>query len=296
MYDLPLNALRVFAVVYDRGGVRSAARALCIAHSSVSRHIRELEAWIGIELLEKHEGQRRLNFTVHGEALGKAALTHISKLQEVVSSLQETKSVNAITVSTTPSFAARWLLPHMADFRDKYPWIELSLMVEQKSAPPVEQGADISIRMGKGPWKGVECDLLMDDCLYPVVSPDYWNKQGRNSELEDICNWDMIHDRDPEASWQRWKTEYDLVHLDIRKGARFTSSDLVLRAARQGLGVALARGRLAEEDLSNGLLLRPFGDAQIMLPQAYWVIWSGKLVRRKSEIIFVDWLKEEAAN
>lgn len=294
MYDLPVNALRVFAAVYDRGGVRAAARALGIAHSSVSRHLRQLQDRLGIELLENHEDHHRLKFTAQGEALGKAALAHITALQDVVSGLQESKSANDLTVSTTPSFAARWLLPRMAAFNEKYPWIELSLVVDQKSAPPAEQGADISIRMGQGPWEGCECAPLMDDCLYPVVSTGYWEKRGGSGALEDIVGLDLIHDRDPAAAWQVWRREFGPADMDIRKGPRFTSSDLVLRAARQGMGVALARGRLAEDDVSEGLLLRPFGDARVSLPDAYWIIWPGRTARRQSEILFADWLKQEA--
>ena len=57
MKDLPLNALRAFALVYAHGGVRAAARELGIAHSSVSRHLGELDRWLGVPLLRAEAGR-----------------------------------------------------------------------------------------------------------------------------------------------------------------------------------------------------------------------------------------------
>lgn len=151
MIDLPLNALRAFAIVHREGGIRAAARVLGITHSSVSRHVRELEAWVGVPLLEPGRPHRALAFTVHGDTLGQAALSGLQALADVVASLREARPPNAVTVSATPSFAARWLLPRMADFNARNPWVELSVIAEQKPHPLPEQGADVAIRRATAP-------------------------------------------------------------------------------------------------------------------------------------------------
>ena len=152
MKDLPLNALRAFAAVYEAGGVRPAARALQVAHSSVSRHLHELEAWIGLPLLQRRTGAGTLAFTPQGEALGRAALAAMRDLGDAVASLRESRRANAVTISTTPSLAARWLLPRLPDFEKRHPRIELSVVGDQKLGDPTDQGADLAIRMGRGPW------------------------------------------------------------------------------------------------------------------------------------------------
>ena len=81
MKDLPLNALRAFAVIYETGGIRPAARSLRVTHSSISRHVRELESWIGLSLIEVPEGTRSLRFTDQGEALGRSALAGLRELE-----------------------------------------------------------------------------------------------------------------------------------------------------------------------------------------------------------------------
>src|SRR5690625_3238470 len=134
MKDLPLNALRAFATIYSTGGVRMAARELGVAHSAVSRHLRELEAWLGVSLTRPATvgGRRGIAFTAQGEALGRASLDGFQTLERAITSVREERSPFSVVLSTTPSFAARWLMPRLTALGTAYPRIELSLHVEQK--------------------------------------------------------------------------------------------------------------------------------------------------------------------
>jgi len=295
MKTLPLNALRAFAFVYETGGVRPAARALNIAHSSVSRHVRELEGWLGVDLLESGKSSRPLRFTGHGEILGKAALKSLRDLETAISSVREKRRGNAVTLMTTPSFAARWLLPRLHDFNARFPWIEISVTADQKLTDPAESGADIGIRMGKGPWKGFHCEPLMDDALFPVMSPTLWQNSGRPREPGNLAGLKLLHDRDPNTSWDKWRRCHDVKGVDFSAGPRFASSDLVLRAAAQGLGVALARRRLAADDLALGVLVRPFGDHCLDLPNAYWIVREETEEAGIAVSHALQWLRDQAA-
>ncbi len=294
MQDLPLNALRSFAAVYQTGGVRPAGRQLEVTHSSISRHLGELEKWLGIALFERHEGKRALALTPQGEALGRASLESFQMLAKAVKALRETPRRNAVMVSTTPSVAALWLLPRLPAFQEAYPWIELSVVAEQKLTDPAEQGADIAIRMGKGPWTGLDCEPLMSDDLYPVMSRVYWEKSGKPTEPEVLAYMRLLHDRDPNASWDLWLSVHGPLGIDSRAGPRFASSDLVLRAAAQGLGVALARDRLAADDIVAGTLVKPFGELHVSLPNAYWIVRPSGAPDRVAVPPVVVWLKSEA--
>ena len=293
--NLPLTMLRALATVYETGGVRSAARQLNITHSAVSRHLKELEAWLGTPLLVRKEGRRTLTFSPEGRALGQVALSCFSELESAVSSLRETRRPHSVTVSTTPSFAARWLLPRLASLQARHPGLEVSVIVDQRVHAPADEGADLAIRMGGRPWPGFACLPLMDDALYPVVSPAYWAAQGRPETPWDLLRLRLLHDRDPNASWAIWKKHHGPTGLDTRTGARFTSSDLVLCGAEHGLGVALARHRLASDAIRSGALLRPLGDARVSLPRAYWIVLSDAASMRETVRSVVDWLKAEAS-
>ena len=295
MRDLPLNALRAFAAVCETGGVRPAARSLEVTHSAVSRHLRELEAWLQVPLVEKREGSRSLTLTPQGDAFGKAVLSGLRELTAAAAALREARPGNAVTISTTPSFAARWLLPRLSSLAAEHPWIELSVIVDQRLAEPSEAGADLALRMGRGPWAGLACQPLMDDMLYPVMSRDLWEASGRPATPDALAGLRLLHDRDPHASWEVWRTAHQMTALDVRAGPRFASSDLVLRAASQGLGVALARHRLAAADIRAGVLVRPFGDLHVALPQGYWIVHSRRRSGRVAVAAVIDWLRAQAS-
>ncbi len=295
MLHLPLNALRAFAMVYDTGGIRPAARTLGVAHSSVSRHVRELEAWLGSDLLIHRDGKRSLAFSPQGEALGKAALSSLSELAGAVAAISEVRPGNSVTIDTTPSFAVRWLLPRLGTFEQAHKWIQLSVLVDQRRKTPAEAGADICIRMGRGPWPGETCIPFMDDALYPVMSPDAWRSNGKPGKIADLARLKLIHDRDPQTAWSHWKKQHGPADLDVRAGSRFTSSDLVLRAAEQGMGVALARDRLARDSVNARTLIAPFGDLAVDLPKAHWIVTPQVKPVSSAIQAVVDWLVREGA-
>ncbi len=209
--------------------------------------------------------------------------------------LRERRSRHAVTIGATPSLANRWLLPQLPEFERTHPRIEISVLVDQRVTDPREAGCNLTIRMGHGPWSGVEATPLMDDTLFPVMSPALWEKAGRPRDPGQLARLRLLHDRDPSASWIAWRARFGPPGLDVREGPRFASSDLLLHAAAQGLGVALARGRLAEGDLQSGALIRPFGQLLVRLADAYWLVlplgqmhaataaavaWLGRIARK----------------
>lgn len=295
MNELPLNALRAFAAVYAHGGVRAAARELGMAHSSVSRHLGELDRWLGVPLLRASAGRGALVFTPQGEALGRATLAGLRGIAQAVAALRETRPAHAVTVSTAPSFAIHWLLPRLPLLEQAHPQIELSVLVDQKLDALDDGRIDLALRMGSGPWPGLDCQPLMDDALYPVMSPAAWQASGCPTSPAQLAGLRLLHDRDPQASWERWRQVHGPATLAVQGGARYASSDLVLRAAMQGQGVALARHRLVADDLAAGSLLRPFGALQIPLEAAYWIVRPLQPRPRPAVSAVIDWLHWQAA-
>lgn len=274
MRDLPLTLLRALAAVYETGGIRPAGRMLGIQHSAVSRCMRDLEAWLGTPVLQKTPGRRSLTFTAEGEALAKVALSALGQLELAVQTVREGTRPNSVSVATTPSFAMRWLLPRLPLLAERHPKIEVSIIVDQARKTPAESGADLSIRMGGTPDDHELSVPFMDEVVFPVMSPRFWEEAGRPETPEALIGLTLLHDRDPSTSWVTWRKRFGPATLNVRYGPRFTSSDLVLRAAEQHQGVALARGVLAAQSLENCLLLRPFPDCQIDLPGNYQLITS----------------------
>ena len=293
--DLPLNALRAFAVVYRCRGVRAAARELGIAHSSVSRHLGELDRWLGVPLLHAGAGRAGLAFTPQGEALGQAVCAGLEQIEHAVALLREARPAHAVALSTTPSFAIRWLLPRLPSFEKAHPKVELSVQVDQTLEGFADGRVDLAVRMGRGPWTGLHGEPLMDDALYPVMSPGYWRDHGRPSRPAQLAGLRLLHDRDPQAAWELWRRAHGPAGLSLQGGARYAASDLVLRAAQQGQGVALARHRLAAEDVATGALVRPLGALDVPLGTAYWIVRADAARPRPAVAAVIDWLRWQAA-
>jgi LysR family transcriptional regulator, glycine cleavage system transcriptional activator len=294
MEKLPLNALRAFATVYACGGVRAAARELGVAHSAVSRHLAELEDWLGVPVISEDAHRRAVVFTAQGEALGKAMVAGFRDIERAIAALRESKSTRSVTISCAPSFAVRWLLPRLTRLEQSHPQLEVSVLVDQKIVDFDAGDVDVAIRMGVGPWPNLRCEPLMDDALYPVVSAKAFATVDRPWQPADLLGLKLLHDRDPHASWEAWRQAHGPSSLDVQAGPRFASTDLVLRAAMQGQGVALARHRLAADDLASGALVRPIAGLQVPLKDAYWMVLPAHGKIRHATQVLVTWLKEQA--
>lgn len=286
MNALPLNALRALAMVHAHGGVRAAARELGVAHSSVSRHLTELAAWLGVPVLR--EGGSAL--TSQGEQLAIATLGGLGEIERAVASVRERRSPFTVTVATSPSFASRWLLPRLPRLEAAHPRIQLSLLVDQRLDDLDRGDIDLALRMGRGPWPGLTCEALMDDMVFPVVGRAYAQAHAG----ADLTGMRLLHDRDPQAGWSPWREHFGPANLDVGAGPRFASSDLVLRAAQQSQGVALARERLARDELAAGTLLRPLGDSALPLGPSYWMVTSRRATTSHATATVMAWLREIA--
>ncbi len=294
MRELPLNALRAYAFVYRWGGVRPAARQLGVTHSTVSRHVGELEAWIGAPLIADGPG-RRISFTAAGRQLGGAALKSLQELDGAVSNIREAKGPNAVVIATTPSVAIRWLLPLLAKVARDLPRVEISVLTETALMDPDGSMVDFAIRMGAGAWRNVKSIPLMDDALYPAAHPDFIAAIAPSTDEKVLARGPLLHDRDPVGTWGRWFERFPDERVNIRRGPRFASSDLQLRAASEKLGVALARDRLAAPDIAAGALKRLCAPHQIDLGPAYWIVLPASAPPvRKAVSRTVDWLLAHA--
>lgn len=289
---LPLADLAVFDAIVRHGGVRAAARHLGIAHSAVSRRLTALESIIGEPLLQRSSGGSPVfQLTPRGVALSAATRDAFEQLQDALAREPTQKTHESVTVSTTSAFASRWLLPRLPDFQSSHKRIQVSVTVSRSLVQPDRDGVDVALRMGRGPWPGVKALPWMDDALVPLASPQLLGDARRSLPLKSLLDMRLLQDQDPAASWMRWADEVGPAKLAQQRGITFDSSELLIQAAREGLGVALVPQRLAPHELERGELVAPFGPYRILLPQAYWIVLPRMGKERPAVQRFVQWLK-----
>jgi DNA-binding transcriptional LysR family regulator len=285
----PLGAVRAFEAAARLGSTVTAAAELGVTHGAVSRQVKALEDWLSAPLFERRAG--RLELTEAGESYASAVGHSLDMLDEATRVAMVHSQERVVRINTTASFAARWLVLRLPRFRERHPGIEIWVSEAQALVEPRSGGAcDIAIRTGSGPWPGVKAEPLMDERLFPVCAPALGK---RLSQPENLAGVPILHDDDPQADWSKWFVAVGLDGKAFELGPRFANSSLLLQAAVDGQGVALARERFAIADLEAGRLVRPFAKA-VPIGTAYWLVLPKRGELTRSARTFCAWLREEA--
>ncbi|SOE17407.1 LysR family transcriptional regulator [Hoeflea halophila] len=283
----PFIHLRALAAVIEEGGVRPASKRLGIAHSAVSRSLGELELATGVAMVRRRGQGRRLELTPEGQTLGNAAIAAIAGIEAALATIARPTGRNGVVINTTSSFAARWLFPRMLASREVLAGVDVSVTVSREVAPPQSQGADLSVRLGAGPWAEAGAMILGNDLLLPVASQGYLRTLG---PANNIAAMRLLHDSDPSAQWQTWARLHGPTGMDCSRGPRYDSGEVLLRAAECGEGVALARLSLTRDSLASGLLVAPFGNQSVRLPNSIWLVPNPATARRGPVDRVARWL------
>ncbi|WP_417068735.1 transcriptional regulator GcvA [Niveibacterium terrae] len=285
----PLAALRAFEVAARLGSMSAAAEELSVTHGAVSQQVRALEDWLGQPLFERRG--RRLILSASGEQLAEVAHESLRHIGEAVAVLRRRKNPRRLTVTTFPSFAARWLSPRIGRFLEHEPDIELNIVSTESQLDLIRDGIDVAIRFGPGGYPEACCEYLMDDALLVVCSPDYRGGALPRTPA-DLKDAELLHGTGED--WPIWFKAAGQDRPEPRGGISYNDSSLALQAAIDGGGVLLTRLRLAQDALRAHRLIQLF-DVRCPVPWRYWLLTppgqsASPLIAR-----FREWLLSEVA-
>jgi LysR family glycine cleavage system transcriptional activator len=203
----------------------------------------------------------------------------------------ERNNPRQLRVSVTPSFAARWLLPRLGNFLAKHRDVDLDVRSTITLVDFRRDDVDVAIRHGFGSWPDVQAEPILTDSFFPVCSPKLQPRLPRSPA--DLAHYTLLRSDD---EW--WKPWFDAVGLDWPEPSRgpiFNDSALMLQAAVDGQGIALARRSLLGNDVKNGLLVKLF-DIDVPAPRRYWLVYPPRLANSPKLALFRAWLLEEIAS
>ena len=288
-HRLPLNTLPAFRAVARLSNLRAAAEELSLTHSAVSQQIKLLEEQLGFPLFDRRG--RRIALNAAGAALLRAVEPALAQLDDGMRAAAAAASgaEHRIRVTLLPSFAQRWLLPRMARWRERNPHIGIELFASQQIIDLKRDGFHAALRQGGGEWKGLASERLIDSPLIAIGSPNAAHRlQGRDAKA--LADEPLLGSP---GLWARW---FELAGLRVRVNpvAAFNDAGLMLQAAEQGLGLALARELLAADAICDGKLVRL---SPLSLPDdeayAYWLVYPPDLRDWPPLVALRDWLREE---
>jgi LysR family glycine cleavage system transcriptional activator len=296
-----LNALRAFEASARHQSFSAAAAELHVTPAAVGQLVRSLEEWLGAPLFHRQAGGPvRLIATEAAQRALPDIRAGFDRLGLGLARLKEGAASGVLTVTASPAFAAKWLLPRIERFHAAWPDIDVRLDTSLKPVDFVTQGIDIGVRYGAGLWPGLRAEKLMDEEIYPVCSPTLLRGGGPLRAPGDLARLTLIHDlsMDGDAgfpSWTTWLEKAGAADVATMRGMRINNSAAVLQAAIDGSGVALARSVMARDDLAAGRLVRLFPAIEFTSPLAYHVVYRPGRSSLPKLAAFRDWIVAEAA-
>jgi LysR family glycine cleavage system transcriptional activator len=283
----PFFALRALESAARHRSYSRAAEELSVTHGAVSQQIRRLEVELDARLFERR-GNAMIP-TPAAQRLAGEIGRGLDVLQNAVAQFTAGAERDPLVISLDPQFANRWLPSRLPKLLADRAGAHLEFRVEERRADFVTDGVDAAVRYGAGRWKGVEARRLFAETLFPVCSPGVAAEYAMRRP-QDLLAAPLLH-----HGYRPWGLWFDVFGLEPppRQGLLFDDSVMLLEAAAQGLGVALARSGLIERNLAAGRLVRPL-DGAVASELGFYIVWRADSRKLRRIEALRDWLVAEA--
>jgi LysR family transcriptional regulator, glycine cleavage system transcriptional activator len=296
-FDLPpLDRLEVFEAAARNLSFTRAAAELHLTQSAVSRSIALLEDRLGFALFERRH--RALLLTEAGQALYAAAVEALEQLQDAVGRLRAKRAAPTLTVTTTLSFAAIWLIPRLAGFTRTHPGVDVRIAASNEIQDLERSGIDVAVRYTTAE-RALGATRLFGEEVFPVCSPaltrDPSRPLGQPADLRHhvLLHVENLHET-PWLVWAQWLEAAGIPDLKPAASLHFSHYEQLVRAAIDGQGVALGRTPLMRDLLRSGKLVTPFART-IASPRCYYLVRSKRSLGNPDADVFAQWVRGEAA-
>ena len=291
----PLNSLRAFEATARHLSFQNAAEELSVTPGAISQQIKKLEDILQTPLF--HRNNRAVTLTKAGRVLQPDLSRGFESLDDAVQQLKQSAEHQHITVSMTPSFAAKWLVPRLEKWTAQQPNVDVRISASLGLANFGPDGVDLGVRFGSGNYDGLTSALLLKESFVVVCSPIFIDGSTQIKTLEDLHDHTLIHVSGPQGTpgtdWQEWLKSAGVDGIDTSRGLVFDDTAVAILAAIGGQGVLLSRRALVEDDIAAGRLALPF-DLDLPLEFAWRIVAPEGKLKRPEVNAFRDWLLSEA--
>src|SRR5687767_7376540 len=293
----PLDLLVGFEAAARHLSFTKAGEELFLTQSAVSRQIKDLEDGLGVALFQRRH--RALALTEAGQQFYAAAAQVLTTMRSATERLQaQAGKRRPLSVTTTHSFAALWLIPRLAGFTKTHPGVDVRITAETRVQDLERDALDLAIRHGPASLAGPNAVRLFGEKVFPVCSPKLLKKVPLKVPA-DLRHHVLLHYDDPDVRhpWLHWKSWLEVERIaDLKPAGTLTFSgyEQIIPAAVAGHGVALGRSPLVKDLIMSGELVAPFR-SHADPARAYFAILSRSAASRPEVGEFVSWLREEAA-
>lgn len=286
----PLNTLRMFEAAGRLLSFRAAADELNVTPSAISHGIVVLETWLGARLFER--GSQGLLLTDAATCYLPPVRRALAALAEATERVPGRKARGSLTVSVSPTFATNWLLPRISGFTDAQPDVAITLDTTHRQVNMPRDGIDLVIRMAARRQATGIWFRLLKERLVPVVAPALWRQVAHRPPEDVFASFPWIHVTSVRRDWDVFEDIVARSPEQARHDLRFDAVHMALQAASYGLGIALGRRPLIDEDIDAGRLT-PLPVPERDADTSYWLVGLPMTFERPEVGAFRNWIMGE---
>jgi LysR family transcriptional regulator, glycine cleavage system transcriptional activator len=286
-----LNGIKAFEAAARYESFTRAAEELCVTQGAVSHQVKALETELGVKLFNRE--RQRLVITEAGRSYLAVVRDALDRIGAGTERLLQRQSAGALTVSTSPNFASKWLVHRLGRFANAHPAIDLRVSASLHHVDFAREDIDLAIRHRDGAASDLHITRLCVEELFPVCSPKILHDGEALRKPNDLRGHTLLHVNDRQ-DWSKWLDAAGASNIDLSRGPVLNQASMAIDAAVDGQGVALARTALAAWDLVAGRLVRPFAMA-LPVSYAYWIVCPKATAKLPKIVAFTEWLLAEAA-
>lgn len=283
-----LNGLKAFEVAARHRSFKLAADELGVTQGAVAQQVRGLEAELGVKLFERMP--RTLVLT--GE--GRGYIADIRRAFEIIAEATGDLRPQPVrlTISTTPTFASKWLIPRLPDFTAGHPDLDLHILATERMSGFQADGVDLAVRYGRPPFgPGLATELLFEQEIIAVCSPALLRDRKPPKTSEELAGYVLLHDA--HNSWPEFIDRHfgGAAHASY-KGISFNQTSHAIEAAIAGQGIVLANRDFVARDMAEGRLTQII-EGSLSGPSDFYLVWPRYRKSFALETV-IAWMSEEA--
>ncbi|GGI17236.1 LysR family transcriptional regulator [Oxalicibacterium faecigallinarum] len=291
--DLSSDDLKVFVAVVDSGTLGAAAANLGQTTSAISRALARLEEKLATSLLTRTT--RRMELTEEGDWLLAKARAILAALDEAEESIRirRQRPSGRLRIDAASPFILHVIVPHVAEFRARYPEITLELTSHDQIADLLEHRTDIAIRVGELADSTLHARALRSGCMSVLASPAYLQRHGTPQTPADLQAHQTLGFLQYETG-NKWPLRHENGEWLTIKPAMLASSGETLRAlALEGQGIVCLSEFMTRKDIDTGRLVSILGNYYTGYQRPIQAVYyrNTQLSRRIS--CFLDFLQEK---
>jgi LysR family glycine cleavage system transcriptional activator len=282
-----LNGIKAFEAAARSGSFAAAGAELHVSAAAVSRMVHLLEDRLGVALFERKAN--KLVTTAAGRAYQSGLTPIFDALAGLTAQVTAPSGVRVLTIGVGPTFAMKWLIPRLTDFRKEEPHIDVRITTGG-FAVPFGDDWSCGVRLGDGEWPGLIAEPLFAADLLPVCAPRLASALKRPSDLKGPSLLRVAHS--PE-DWPLWLKAASVPRLTAR-GTEFQFYGQALQAAVDGLGIAMGIRPYIDDDLAAGRLVAPFAQS-VPKGMRWYLVYRAFRTEQRDFAAFRRWIIRAAA-